>query len=136
MLVQSKLYWQRAYRTGVFLQPLAPLLVQPFLLQLGRAFLAGLLMEFAMGPLTINAAVFDEETGRAILELGDAVVSARPPAVGADIRCRRQDAAHVFASQPIPRNFGASCSSAQRPTDAPASYGYPSVLASARVRGV
>ena len=50
----------------------------------------------AVDPLSLHAAVLDEEAGRAVLEL-DAFVIACPPAIGADIRCCRQDAAHLMA---------------------------------------
>ena len=47
-----------------------------------------------LGPLAVDAApVFDEEAGRAVLEL-DAVLAAETPAVGAGI-ISRQDAAQA-----------------------------------------
>jgi len=48
-----------------------------------------------MGPLAVDAAVFDEETGRTVLEL-DAVLAAHTPAIGEGI-ISRQDAAHLVA---------------------------------------
>ena len=86
---------QRAYRAKVSFRPLVPLPVQPFLPQLGGAFLADLLVLLAVGPLAVHAAVFNQAAGGAVLEL-DAVLAALALAVGADIRCRRQDAAHEF----------------------------------------
>ena len=60
---------QRAYRAEVLLRSLVSLIVQPFVLQFGRALLACLLMLLAMGPLAVHAAVLDEAAGRAGLEL-------------------------------------------------------------------
>ena len=74
------------------LRPLVPLAVQLLVLLLGRAFLACLLVDLAVGLLAFHAAIFDETAGRAVLEL-DAVVIALAPAVGAGF-ISRQDAAH------------------------------------------
>ena len=95
MLGHRQRYRQRAYRTEVALWPFVSLTVQPFLLQLGRSFLARLLVLLAVGPLTVQAAVPDETAGRAVLEL-DAVLAALAPAVDADFISRQdwQDAAH------------------------------------------
>ena len=92
MLAHRQRYWQCTYRTEVTLRPLVAFSVQHLVLQLGRAFLACLLVLLAVGLLAVHAAVLDEETGRAVLEL-DAVVIALAPAVGAGF-ISRQDAAH------------------------------------------
>ena len=77
-----------------------PLAVQLLVLLLGRAFLACLLVDLAVGLLAFHAAVFDETAGRAVLEL-DAVVVSFLAAVGAGLGCFRRrgdrDAAHLWA---------------------------------------
>ena len=88
MLLHWQGNWQRANRAEVPLRPLVPLLVQPLLLQLGRAFLAGLLLHvlLALTPLAIHAAaaVFDEyarhgdEETRQAIRQHDAAVSRCP----------------------------------------------------------
>ena len=71
--------------------------VEEFLvLELGRAFFAGLLVLLAVDLLAVHAAVLDEAAGRAVLQLdGPAPVLA---AVGTDITSagRAADAKHVF----------------------------------------
>ena len=64
-----------------------PLRVQTLVLQLGRAFLTGLLVLLAVGLLTIHAAVFDEEAGGAVLKLDGAVSSVNARA-GAGVAVR------------------------------------------------
>ena len=62
---------QGADRTEVPLRPLVPLAVQLFVLELGCTLLSGLLVLLAMYLLAVHAAVLDEATGRAVLELDD-----------------------------------------------------------------
>ena len=91
---------QCAYWAEVPLRLLVSLSVQPLVLELGRALLAGLLVLLAMGLLAVHTAIFDEEAGRAVLELDSVATSLC--AVGAHISgcCRRRDATrcHVAAS--------------------------------------
>ncbi|EJK53433.1 hypothetical protein THAOC_27137, partial [Thalassiosira oceanica] len=61
-----------ADRTEVHLWPLMPLTVQLLVLDLCRTLLACLLVQLAVGPLAVHAAVLDEAARRAVLEL-DAV---------------------------------------------------------------
>ena len=84
MFIRREWYRQRAERTEVPLRPLVTQAVQPFVLQFGRALPACLLMLLAVGPLAVDAAVLDEETGGAVLELGTDIVAALAPAVSAD----------------------------------------------------
>ena len=72
---------------------LQPLTVQPLVLELCDALLAGLLVLLPMGPLAVHAAVFDEAAGRAVLEL-DGVASFLA-AVGAGLIAINGHAAHA-----------------------------------------
>ena len=68
MLLHPQGYRQRADRAEVSFGPLVTLAVQPLVLQLGRASLALLLVFAAVISLAVHAAVFDEETRRAVLQ--------------------------------------------------------------------
>ena len=61
------IHWKRdrqcAERAEVPLRPLVSLPVQLLVLELSRALLAGLLVQLAMGPLAVHAAVLDESAG-------------------------------------------------------------------------
>ena len=97
MLVCRHWHGLRADRAEVPLKSLVPLAVQPLVLQLGRALLAGLLVDLAVGLLATHAAVFDEEAGRAVLELD--TVATLLSAVGAHISgCCRRDATRRHGS--------------------------------------
>ena len=83
------------------------LTVQPLVLQLRRAFLACALVLLAVGLLAVDAAIFDEEAGRAVLE--PHAVASLSSAVGAHIHSCRRDAARchdwksVLSRQPSTR---------------------------------
>ena len=61
--------WQSAERAKIFLWPFLPLRVQLLVLDLCCTLLAGCLVLLAMGLLAVHAAVLDEATCRAVLEL-------------------------------------------------------------------
>ena len=69
MLIYGKRYRQSADRAEVPLRPLVSLIVQFLVLELCCALLACLLVLLAVGLLAVHAAVLDEATGRAVLEL-------------------------------------------------------------------
>ncbi|EJK56537.1 hypothetical protein THAOC_23557, partial [Thalassiosira oceanica] len=69
MLGFRQRYRQGADRAGIRLWSLVPLIVQPLVLEFGRALLTCLLVLLAMSLLAVHAAVLDEEAGRAVLEL-------------------------------------------------------------------
>ena len=69
MIIRRDRNRQGADRTEVLLHPLVPLTIELLVLELCRTLLTGLLVLLAMCLLTLHAAVFDEATGRAVLEL-------------------------------------------------------------------
>ena len=87
----NRRYWhgQGAYRAELSLRPLVPLAVQSLVLQLGRALLAGLLVLLAVGPLAVDATVFDEEAGTFL------------SAVGANTSTCRQVARRCHGDRPV-----------------------------------
>ena len=95
----NRRHWHglRADRAELRLQPLVSLAVQPLVLEIGRAFLAGLLVMLAVGLLAVHAAVFDEEAGRAVFELD--AVAALLSAVGAYTKSCRRDAARSWGAR-------------------------------------
>ena len=97
----SRRYWygQRAYGAELSLGSIVPLAVKPLVLQLGRTFLAGLLVDLAVGLLAVHAAVFDEEAGRAVLELH--AVAALLSAVGAHTKSCRRNATRCHGDGPV-----------------------------------
>ena len=84
MLLHRYGYRHSTDRAEVPLRPLEPLTVQLLVPELSSAFLAGLLVLLAVGPLAVHAAVFDEAACRAILELD--YVAGSLAAVGAVFR--------------------------------------------------
>ena len=84
MLIRWQRNWQSADRAEVSLRSLEPLAVQLLVLELCHAYLTGLLVLLPMGPLAVHAAVLDEATGRAVLEL-DGVTPSSPATVGAGL---------------------------------------------------
>ena len=82
MFVHREWHSKQTDRTKVSFRSLVTLAVQLLVLDLRRALLACLLVLLAVDLLAVDAAVFDEEAGRAVLQL-DAVVSFFA-AVGAD----------------------------------------------------
>ena len=100
MLACRYRHGQRAYGTEVPLRPLVSLVVQPLVFQLGRALLAGLFVDLAVGLLAVHATVFDEEAGRAVFELH--AVATFLPAVCAHISsCCRLDAGRCHGGKPV-----------------------------------
>ena len=69
VLAHGELYREQAERAEILPRSLVTSPVQSLVLQLGRALLAGLLVQPAVDPLAVDAAVFDEEAGRAVLQL-------------------------------------------------------------------
>ena len=69
MFLHRKLYCKETDRTEVTRRSLVTLAVQLLVLELGRALLARPLVLLAVDLLAVDAAVFDEEAGRAVLEL-------------------------------------------------------------------
>ena len=89
-------YCKEADGAKMRLRPLGSLAVQLLILQLGRTFLACLLVLLAMDLLAVHATVFHEEAGVAVLELDG--VTAFLATVGTGVRgFRRVDgnAAHI-----------------------------------------
>ena len=72
MFLHREWNWQSTDRAEVPLRPLESLTVQLLVLELCRTLLAGLLVLLAMGLLAFHAAVLDEATGCAVLELDGA----------------------------------------------------------------
>ena len=84
MLIHLQRNRQSADWAEVPLWPLVSLAVQLLVFQLRRAFLAGALVPLAVGLLAVDAAIFDEVTGRAVLELDRATLASTAfSAVGA-----------------------------------------------------
>ncbi|EJK67099.1 hypothetical protein THAOC_11910, partial [Thalassiosira oceanica] len=124
MVIRRKRDRQSADRAEVPLRPLVPLTVQLLVLELCRALLAHLLVQLAVGPLAVHAAVLDEAACRAVLEL-DASLAATAAfaAVGAKVGWAAVDcdAAHAGVGRslvpPRPRStstYGISTSKAWR----------------------
>ena len=76
---------QCAYRAEIPLGPLPTLAIQLLVFELGRTFLACLLVLLALGLLAVHAAVLDEAAGRAVLELDS--IAGLLAAVGAGFHC-------------------------------------------------
>ena len=86
MLVHRERYCKRTDRAEFPLWPLVALTVQLLVLELGRTFLARLLVQLAGDLLAVDTAVFHEVAGRAVHELDG--VAPLLAAVGADFCCR------------------------------------------------
>ena len=88
MIVNRKWYCKETDRAEVILWSLVTLAVQLLVLELGHALLACLLVLLAMDLLAVNAAVFHEEAGVAVLELDRVIGSLAAVGAGFFRVCR------------------------------------------------